>query len=109
MEKSSVTRDLPVAKAAYSFLKDTVSSSFSFPGWNKGRIVCQKAQLKRIFSSAEPSSEASKGDRLIPLSNSPISLLGTQSSKRDAKRSESVDADSKRSTRSDSELMASSV
>lgn len=108
-EKSSITRDFPVAKAAYSFLKDTVSSSFCFPGWNKGRIVCQKTQLKRIFSSAEPSSGSSKGDRLIPLSNSPISLLGTQTSVSDAKRSESANADSKRSTKSDSQLMASSV
>ncbi|CAN4088191.1 unnamed protein product [Withania somnifera] len=107
-EKSSITRDLPVSKAAYSLLKDTVSSSFSFPGWNKGRIVCQKTQLKRIFSSAEPSTEASRGDRLIPLSNSPISLLGTESMN-DAKRSDSVNATSKRSTKSDSELMASSV
>lgn len=108
-EKSSVTRDLPVAKAAYSFLKDTISSSFSFPGWNKGRIVCQKTQLKRTFSSAEPSVEASKGDRLIPLSNSLISLLGTQTSMSVAKRSESVNAGSERSTRPDPELMTSSV
>ncbi|KAM3319013.1 pentatricopeptide repeat-containing protein, chloroplastic [Capsicum chacoense] len=108
-EKSSITRDLPVAKAAYSFLKDTVSSSFSFPGWNKGRIVCQKTQLKRSFSSSEPSTEASKGDRLIPLSNSPISLLGTHASKSDAKRSESVNAESERRAKSDPELMTSNV
>ncbi|CAI9773756.1 unnamed protein product [Fraxinus pennsylvanica] len=59
MEKSSITRDFPVAKATYSLLKDSVSSSFCFPGWNKGRIICQKSQLKRILSSTEPSSEDS--------------------------------------------------
>ncbi|CAN4086118.1 unnamed protein product [Withania somnifera] len=109
MEKSSITRDFPVAKAAYSFLKDSVSSSFSFPGWNKGRIVCQKTQLKRIFSSAKPSTVASRGDILIPLSNSRISLLGAQTSMNDAKRSESVNADWKRSMKSETELMTSGV
>ncbi|KAG6494866.1 hypothetical protein ZIOFF_042648 [Zingiber officinale] len=50
MEKSSVIRDLPVPKAVYSFLRDNVSSSFHFPGWNKGRVVCQRSQLKKLQS-----------------------------------------------------------
>ncbi|KAG6412233.1 hypothetical protein SASPL_124905 [Salvia splendens] len=65
MERSSITREFPVAKAAYSLLKD-VSSSFCFPGWNKGRIVCQKTQLKRVFSQ-DSDSESVEIDRLIHL------------------------------------------
>lgn len=67
MEKSSITREFPIAKAAYSFLKDDVSASFSFPAWNKGRIVCQRPQLKKILSG---SSDGSKRDEVITLSNS---------------------------------------
>lgn len=67
MEKSSITREFPIAKAAYSFLKDDVSASFSFPAWNKGRIVCQRPQLKKILSG---SSNGSKRDEVITLSNS---------------------------------------
>ncbi|CAM8972693.1 unnamed protein product [Rhodiola kirilowii] len=66
MEKNSIAGDLPIAKAAYSYLNDNVSTSFSFPGWNKGRIVCQRTQLKKILS------EGSKKDDIIGLTNSPF-------------------------------------
>ncbi|WOG99517.1 hypothetical protein DCAR_0518870 [Daucus carota subsp. sativus] len=72
MEKSSITRDFPIAKTAYSFLKDNVSSSFVFPGWNKGRIICQRPQLKRILSGKDSPLGAIKGEDIIPLSNSPF-------------------------------------
>ncbi|GFZ17497.1 hypothetical protein Acr_26g0007670 [Actinidia rufa] len=78
MEKSSITRDFPIAKAAYSFLKDNVSSSFCFPGWNKGRVVCQRTQLKRILSATKLSSEGSKKDKLITLSNSSFPFWGLE-------------------------------
>ncbi|XP_071929545.1 pentatricopeptide repeat-containing protein At1g74850, chloroplastic-like [Coffea arabica] len=86
MERSSITRDFPVAKAAYSLLKDSVSSSFCFPGWNKGRIVCQKSQLKRILSSTESSSEEHNSDAVINISNSPLPFVETGTSRSDVKR-----------------------
>ena len=78
MEESQITQDMPIAKAALSFLRDNVSSSFSFPEWNKGRIVCQRSQLKQILSGIESSSDGSKKDRIITLSNSPFPLPGTR-------------------------------
>lgn len=110
MERSSITRDFPVAKAVYALLKD-VSSSFCYPGWNKGRIVCQKSQLKRIFPKTEPSSEDSGIENLVSLSNSPFPLPGTRTSLNGLKQSsssESSDANEK-SFRSNTELMASGV
>lgn len=95
MERSSITRDFPVAKAAYSLLKD-VSSSFCFPGWNKGRIVCQKTQLKRIFS------QDSDNESVVNLSNSPFPLSGN------LKQQKSSDANGV-SFRTDTKLMASGV
>nr|AYM00962.1 pentatricopeptide repeat protein [Salvia miltiorrhiza] len=99
MERSSITRDFPVAKAAYSLLKD-VSSSFCFPGWNKGRIICQKAQLKRIFS------QDSDNENRVNLSNSPFPLSGTRASARDPKQHKSSNDVS---FRTNTELMASGV
>ncbi|KAG2679070.1 hypothetical protein I3760_11G033600 [Carya illinoinensis] len=90
MEKSSITRDFPVAKAAYSFLQDKVSTSFSFAGWNKGRIVCQRSQLKRILS--ESSSDAIEKDKIVDLRNSPFNPSGTRTSKNDVKSSQNKDA-----------------
>uniref|UniRef100_A0A7N1A6W7 Smr domain-containing protein n=1 Tax=Kalanchoe fedtschenkoi TaxID=63787 RepID=A0A7N1A6W7_KALFE len=72
MEKSSVARDSPIAKAAYSYLEN-ISSSFSFPGWNKGRIVCHQTQLKKILS------EGSKKGDMIGLSNYPFPSPETKS------------------------------
>lgn len=82
MEKSSTSQEFPIAKAASSFLQETLSSSFGFPGWNRGRIVCQRTQLKKVLSGIESSSEGSKNDRLVILSNSPFSPRGTRISQR---------------------------
>lgn len=109
MEQSSISRDFPVAKAAYSFLQDKASSSFCFPGWNKGRIVCQRSQLKRILSSSESSSDGTKKDKLIDLSNSPLILSGARTSNADAKSSQHKDADSETRTRKRTELVPSTV
>ena len=49
MEKSMVTRGLPIAKVVY-YLNDTLSASFHYPKWNKGRIVGLKSQLKKLQS-----------------------------------------------------------
>ncbi|KAE8685814.1 Pentatricopeptide repeat-containing protein [Hibiscus syriacus] len=68
MEKSLIARDIPVAKAAYKFLEDNLPSSFSFQGWNNGRLLCQRSQLKPVFSAADSSSEVN----IIALSNSSI-------------------------------------
>lgn len=106
MERSSITRDFPVAKAAYSLLKD-VSSSFCFPGWNKGRITCQKSQLKRIFVSPK-SSDDSDIESIISLSNTPFPLSGTRaSSAREVKQQKNSDNDV--SFRTNTELMATGV
>lgn len=58
MEKSTVTRGLPIAKVVYSFLNDTLSSSFHYPKWNKGRIICMKSQLKKLQSAIDSSNGA---------------------------------------------------
>ncbi|XAR50119.1 hypothetical protein NMG60_11004359 [Bertholletia excelsa] len=108
MEKSSVTRDFPVAKVAYSFLKDNVSTSFCFPGWNKGRIICQRPQLKKIFSARELSSEESEKDKLITFSNSPFPLPGAATPTSDIRRDQHVHSDAPR-IRMAKELMASTV
>lgn len=107
MEKSSITRDFPVAKAAYSLLKD-VSSSFCYPGWNKGRIICQKAQLKRAFSNPAQSSKDSEIDNIVSLSNSPFPFSGTKPSLNDLKQHSSSNA-TDFSYKSNTELMASGV
>lgn len=108
MEKSSITRDLPIAKAAYSYLHDNVSSLFSFPGWNKGRIVCQRSQLKRILSGAEPSSDASKVDNIITLSNAPFQQRGSRTFPSNIK-SQLSDASSEISNRTITELITTTV
>lgn len=107
MEKSSITRDFPVAKAAYSLLKDNVSSSFCFPGWNKGRIICQKSQLKRIISRTEPSSEVSDTDKIVTLSNSPFPRLETKTSVGEFKQHSSSETEIK--IRKNTELMPSAA
>ena len=91
MEKSSITRDFPVAKIVYSLLKDGVSSSFCLPGWNKGRIVCQQAQLKRILADMESATEGSEKLGIITLSNSPIPILGSKTNKAKKKRGSTKD------------------
>ncbi|KAL7237710.1 hypothetical protein ACSBR2_003920 [Camellia fascicularis] len=78
MEKSSITRDFPVASATYSYLIDNVPPSFRVPGWNKGRIIRQQSQLNRFLSDTEPSSDGSKKDKLITLSNTPFPRSGDE-------------------------------
>ena len=109
MEQSSITRDFPIAKAAFSFLQDKVSSSFSFPSWNKGRIFCQRPQLKRILMGSESSSDRSKKDKVIDLSNSPFNLPGARTSKNDVKSIQHKDADSETTVRTRTELVPSTV
>ena len=108
MEKSSITRDFAVAKAAYAFLNE-VSSSFCYPGWNKGRIVCQRSHLKRILSSAKQPSDESKKDRIITLSNSPFPLPGSKTSMNNVKRDQHSDVNAETSITTRTELMTSTV
>ncbi|KAF4376115.1 hypothetical protein G4B88_025206 [Cannabis sativa] len=79
MEQSPSAQESPIAKAAYTFLQENISSSFGFPGWNKGRIVCQRAQLKQTLASIESSSDESKNHKIITLSNG-FPLPGTRTS-----------------------------
>lgn len=108
MEKSSITRDFPIAKTAYSFLKDNVSSSFVFPGWNKGRIICQRPQLKRILSGKDSPLEGREGEDIITLRNSPFppeerATLGNSN------RSQNGNVETETNDRSKSELITSGV
>lgn len=107
MEKSSIKRDFPVAKVVYPLLRDNVSSSFCYPGWNKGRIICQKSQLKRILLGTE-SSEESKSEDLFSLSNTELPIMDTQSYRNDVRRQHGS-AKSETSTRKRKELMTSAV
>ncbi|KAG0463848.1 hypothetical protein HPP92_019917 [Vanilla planifolia] len=52
MEKSTTARELPIAKAAYGFLRDHMPQFFHFPAWNKGRIISRRYQLKRLASQS---------------------------------------------------------
>ncbi|KAJ4712238.1 Pentatricopeptide repeat-containing protein [Melia azedarach] len=109
MEINSTTQDLPIARAAYTFLQDNVSSLFNFAGWNKGRIICQRSQLKRILSGTESSSDGSKRDNIIILSNSPFSPPGTRKSTMEAKNGKFDNANSETKTSTRTELMTSTV
>lgn len=86
MEKSSITRDFPVAKTTYSLLKESVSSSFCLPGWNKGRIVCQRAQLKKILADMKSPSGSSEIDGIVNLSNVRIPVPGSRAYKARVKK-----------------------
>ena len=108
MEKSTEAQDFPIAKAAISFLQDNVPSSFTFPGWNKGRIVCQQSQLRRILSGTESSSSRKKMDKLVSLSNTPLTTAGVITSKSDVQSGKANDVDSRTdSTRT--ELLTSAI
>lgn len=77
MEKSTITRGLPTAKVVYSFLNDTLSASFHFPKWNKGRIICLKSQLKKLQSSIDsPNGCATAG--FVPMTNSHLPSPGSK-------------------------------
>ncbi|CAI9112455.1 OLC1v1012908C1 [Oldenlandia corymbosa var. corymbosa] len=109
LESSSIAQDFPVAKAADSLLRDTVSSTFGFPGWNNGRIVCQKSQLKRILFTRETSSEGTESDFTINLSNSPFPFVETKTSRNEVKRRQQDSADNEAGIRKRMELTASSI
>lgn len=111
MEKSSVIRDLPVPKAVYSFLRDNVSSSFHFPGWNKGRVVCQRSQLKKLQSSLLDSSgdETEPSNNFIALTNLDFPLAGTRrhtAELNDRIESDNESFDSEKETEAEAELLA---
>ncbi|XP_066365044.1 pentatricopeptide repeat-containing protein At1g74850, chloroplastic-like isoform X1 [Miscanthus floridulus] len=76
MEKSTITRGLPTAKVVYSFLNDTLSASFHFPKWNKGRIICLKSQLKKLQSAVD-SSNGSRAAGFVPMTNSRLPSPGS--------------------------------
>lgn len=104
LEKDSTAQNLPIAKAVYSFLQDNVSSSFSFPGWNNGRIVCQQSQLKQLLSDTKaPSSE------IITLNNSPLNLPEAKISRSSKNNDKYKDVDSKSSNRMGTELLTTTV
>ncbi|XP_020148765.1 uncharacterized protein [Aegilops tauschii subsp. strangulata] len=58
MEKSTITRGLPISKVVYSFLNDTLSASFHYPKWNKGRVICLKSQLKKLQAAIDSTNGA---------------------------------------------------
>ncbi|KAM1981999.1 hypothetical protein FF1_039013 [Malus domestica] len=109
MEKSSISQELPIAKAAYTFLQDNMPASFSFPKWNNGRILCQRPQLKRILSSIEPSTEGSERNNITTLSNSPFPPPGTKTSSRAVNSGRYNDASSDARIRTRTELLTSTV
>lgn len=107
MERNSITQEYPIAKAAYAFLQD-VSPLFNFPGWNKGRIICPRSQLKRILTGIESSSDGSKKNNIITLSNSPFSPPRTKTYATDVKNNyHDTSASETRNTRT--ELMTSTA
>lgn len=113
MEKSSVIRDLPVPKAVYSFLRDNVSSSFHFPGWNKGRVVCQRSQLKKLQSSLLDSSadETEPSNSFISLTNLDFPQPGTrihtaELNDDDKSESDNESFDSEKEIEAEAELLA---
>lgn len=108
MEKSSITRDFPIAKTAYSFLNDNISSSFVFPGWNKGRIVCQRVQLKRILSGRELPSEGAETEDIIALINSPFPPE-RRSSPSNAQRDQHRGMDTETNTRMKTQVLTGAV
>lgn len=108
MERSTVAQDYPIAKAAFSLLQE-ISSSLTFAGWNNGRIICQQSQLRRILSGTESSSKRSKKDKLITLSNSPLTLPGGRTSKSGVQTGKISTFDSRTETSSRTELLAGAV
>ncbi|KAK1291681.1 Pentatricopeptide repeat-containing protein [Acorus calamus] len=102
MERSPMTRGFPIAGAAYAFLKDNVSPSFNFPAWNRGRIICQRTQLKKL-SSISGSSE----QQLISINNSPFPRPGTKVHTTAVNNGVEVDRETRNTT--SIELMATEI
>ncbi|KAL9271395.1 Pentatricopeptide repeat-containing protein, partial [Drosera capensis] len=78
MERDSAVHESPIAKAVLSFLETNLPpSSFSFSGWNEGRLICQRKQLSALLSALKESSVESDKGEIIPLSNSPLPINAT--------------------------------
>ncbi|KAK9107910.1 hypothetical protein Syun_023921 [Stephania yunnanensis] len=118
MEKNSMAQETPLARAVFSFLKENVQSSFIYPEWNKGRIVCQQSQLKRALSGSERQSKRSSdvSKRLIALNDSLLSLAHARTPSNDGNGEgylkggeDHLKEDSKSSNRRRSKLMTTAV
>ncbi|GAB2213183.1 hypothetical protein Drorol1_Dr00021205 [Drosera rotundifolia] len=78
MERDSAVQESPIAKAVLSFLKTNLPpSSFTFSGWNEGRLICQRKQLRELLTALKESSVVSDKGKIITLSNSPLPLSAT--------------------------------
>ncbi|KAG9456747.1 hypothetical protein H6P81_001255 [Aristolochia fimbriata] len=77
MEKSGARKEFPVAKAVYSSIQDYASSYFSFPNWNNGRIICQRAQLRRLLSASDQCEDGSKKQKFVDIVDSDFPDPGT--------------------------------
>lgn len=109
MEKNSAAENFPVAKMATSFLKDNLpSSSFDFPDWNKGRIVNQNTQLKRLLSEFLPAAK-SETEEVIKLTNTTLPLSLSRTSMRTSRREKHNSTDTDTRNRRQKELMPSTV
>ncbi|XP_043723475.1 pentatricopeptide repeat-containing protein At1g74850, chloroplastic [Telopea speciosissima] len=108
MEKSSMAREIPVAKLAYSFLKDNVSASFCFPGWNRGRIICHRLQLKRILTGSESSVDESRTE-LVSINNSIFPLPGMRISMTDVNNGQHINIDSETGIGTRTKLVTSAI
>jgi hypothetical protein len=83
MEKSTITRGLPIAKVVYSYLSDTLSASFHYPKWNRGRIICLKSQLKKL----QPAIDSTNGSAIagfVIMTNSQLPSPGSKIYTREA-------------------------
>ncbi|KAJ6804212.1 pentatricopeptide repeat-containing protein-like, chloroplastic [Iris pallida] len=109
MEKSSVARGLPVVKAAYSFLRDSISPSFHFPGWNKGRIICHRTQLKRLLTSVTAKSSDESLNGFVSVTNSSFPLPGTRIHTADLDGDDLHDTDETADGETEDELMAAAI
>ena len=104
-----MARLLPVVKAAYSFLRDGVSPSFHFPGWNKGRIVCHKSQLKRLLTAIPEQPSDESVNCFVPITNSSFPLPGTRIYTADIDSDEQSITHGTSDSETESELMAAAA
>jgi len=109
MEKSPKAEDFPVAQVVYSFLKENISSSFSFAVWNKGRIICQRVQLKKLLSELELFSGQSEEHQVIKLTNTPLPLPLSMTSTSTSRRDQNSNTDTQNFTRRREELVPSAA
>ena len=112
MENTDDTESFPVSKVAHGFLKESVlSSSFSPPGWNNGRVISQHSQLKRLLAELkQPSSESSETDDVIKLSNTLIPLpSSSKTHTRTVNKEQRSGSDKESRNRRQKELISSTV